>query len=138
MWINKDQIRDSIPYADQCGSIKIRPGIDPVRPACFYFQVSPVRRMKWVATLITLVSITFASPVSEDSDQEILNPLQRTLIKLKELYEKEKDGKLCKDNPVMATECDACHGLSGSMDKSECCRLVQMSTFYTSRMYRLN
>ncbi len=73
-------------------------------------------------TLITLISVALAIPVSESSEQEILNPIQRTLIKLKELYEKEKDGKLCKDNPVMATECEACHGMSGSMDKSACCR----------------
>ncbi len=70
---------------------------------------------------IIFASSTLAASDSQDSDNEILNPVQSKLQKLKEVYDAEKEGALCDDNPVVAAECAACDGM-GTITKSQCCR----------------
>ena len=65
--------------------------------------------------------------VAASQADDILNPVQRTIMKLKQLYLEDKSGDLCEENPMMATECDACNDMRlGARDA--CCRdLLQFS-----------
>ena len=51
---------------------------------------------------------------------DIRNPVQRTIMKPKQLYLEDKPEDLCDNNPVMATECDTCNDM-GLVVRDTCC-----------------
>ncbi len=69
--------------------------------------------------VLPVLLLTLAVKASLAND--VLNPQQRTITKLKELYSSvDASADLCKENPVMSTECDACDGL-GLYARDKCC-----------------
>ena len=63
---------------------------------------------------------------------EVLNPAQRTIMKLKQLY-LEKSGDWCEENPLRARECDACNFMRLGEREACCADLTQ----YSDCLYQL-
>ena len=60
--------------------------------------------------------------------EDVLNPAQRTIMKLKQLYMEDKAGDLCEENPVMSTECDACTDMGLGARETCCSGMMQFSS----------
>ena len=77
--------------------------------------------------MLTAGFVLVVVTLSQSEGRYVLNPSQRIIMKLKQLYFEDETEDLCKENPVMGTECDICHDMGLDVRNNCCSDLLQFS-----------